>query len=81
LYKSGAAKLFVCFSEPDKDDPVERVGIFVAELPKDGAARKKVIGTHNKFWEKYLEDLEDEEELKDRLTEDSGQQYIVIQID
>jgi hypothetical protein len=78
LYEAGAVKVYAVGF--DKEDKVQVVAMFVAELPKDAAARKKVFKTHNKFWKEYLSD-EDEEELKEFMEKDNGQKYIVLNFD
>lgn len=66
-------------AQKNSNDP-QIVAVFVAELPKDAAARKKIFKTHNKFWKEYLSD-EDEEELKDFMGKDNGQKYVVLNFD
>jgi hypothetical protein len=78
LYEAGAVKVYAVGFE--KDDNPQIVAQFVAELPTDAAARKKVFDTHNKFWKKYLSG-EDEEELKSFMEKDNGQKYIVLNFD
>src|SRR5689334_20903555 len=78
LYEAGAVKVYAVGF--DKADNPQIVAQFVAELPTDAAARKKVFSTHNKFWKKYLSG-EDEEELKSFMEKDNGQKYLVLNFD
>jgi hypothetical protein len=78
LYTAGAAKVYAVGFE--KDDEVQVVAMFVAELPTEAATRKKVIERHNKFWKEYLSEVE-EEELATYLVKDTGQKYVVSNFD
>ncbi len=78
LYAAGAASVDAAgiISEGD----VQIAALFVVTLPREAAARAKVVEAHNAFWKDFLKDAE-EDDLKDYQTRDAGQKHLVVNFD
>jgi peptidyl-tRNA hydrolase len=76
LYAAGAPAVHAV--DLHKTDDKEITALFVVELPKEKAARAKVIQVHNEFWKQRMDDPNEAEE---EFAADHGQRYIVLNFD